>query len=335
MSLFDNALGKLEMIGVMLISPGSTFSLWQLAFAFVVGSAFLAQRQQRRRGALSLGALARAILARRLAFHRSTAADVFYFLVNTLALGSLIGWATLSGGAIAGAAHGALVACFGAHAPLIAPGLASRAAATAILFLAYEFGYWLDHTLKHRVPALWELHKPHHTAEVLTPLTVFRVHPLDTLMLANNLAIVVGLAAAACSYAFGGETKVFSVDGTNILLVGFAYAYVHLQHSQFWIPIRGPLGRVFMSPAHHQLHHSKNPAHFNCNMGSCLAVWDWLFGTLIEPPKELPRLRFGVDGPGAESARRQGPHDRPDRRGGRRADPRGALPSPVPENGRE
>ena len=61
-----------------------------------------------------------------------------------------------------------------------------------------------------------------------------------------------------------------------------------------------------MSPAHHQLHHSANPAHFtnpahfNCNLGSCLAVWDWLFGTLIEPPKESPRLRFGVDEPRAD-----------------------------------
>jgi len=300
MSIFDNALGKLEMVGVMLISPGSTFSLWQLAVAFVVACAFLALRRRRRRGALRLRALPRAVLARRLAFHRSTAADAFYFLVNTLALGDLIGWATLSGAAVARAAHGALVAHFGAHAPLIAPGLASRAAATVILFLAYEFGYWLDHCLKHRVPALWELHKPHHTAEVLTPLTVFRVHPLDTLMLANALAIVVGLAAAASSYAFGEETKVFSVDGTNVLLVGFMYAYVHLQHSQVWMPIRGPLGRVFMSPAHHQLHHSKNPAHFNCNMGSCLAVWDLLFGTLIEPPKDSPPLRFGVDEPGAD-----------------------------------
>ena len=63
----------------------------------------------------------------------------------------------------------------------------------------------------------------------------------------------------------------------------FIYVYVHLQHSQVWIAFTGWLGRLFMSPAHHQIHHSSNPAHFNKNLGSCLALWDWMFGTLHVP----------------------------------------------------
>jgi hypothetical protein len=51
-----------------------------------------------------------------------------------------------------------------------------------------------------------------------------------------------------------------------------------------------------MSPAHHQLHHSADPAHFNCNLGASLAIWDWLAGTLRMPPIEPPRLAFGVSG---------------------------------------
>ncbi len=297
MSFIDNMLEKLKAIGVMLISPSSTFSLWQLAFAFVVAFAFLALRQTRRRGGVRLKAVARASCAGHLLRNRSTAADFGYFLINTLALGGLIGWAVLSGAGIARVALGALVACFGAHAPLAPAGVASRVVVTVVLFLAYEFGYWLDHYLKHRVPALWELHKPHHTAEALTPLTVFRVHPLDTLLFANVTAIVVGIATGLSTYAFGEETRAFSFDGVNVLLVGFMYAYIHLQHSQFWIPIRGPLGCIFMSPAHHQIHHSISAAHFNRNMGSCLAIWDWLFGTLAVPSRESPRLRFGVDEP--------------------------------------
>ena len=57
-------------------------------------------------------------------------------------------------------------------------------------------------------------------------------------------------------------------------------AYVHLQHSHMWIAFRGMLGRIFVSPAHHQVHHSDNPKHFDKNFGSCLALWDWMFGTL-------------------------------------------------------
>lgn len=298
--MFDNLIRKLEAVGAMLGSPGSMFSLWQLGFAFGLAFALLALRRWRRRRRVRLRAIARAVFARRLLRNRSTAADAGYFLVNTLALGGLIGWTILSGASVARAALGALVACFGAHAPLLPPGVASRAAVTVFLFLAYEFGYWLDHYLKHTVPALWELHKPHHTAEALTPLTVFRVHPLDTLMFVNVLAIVGGLASGLSSYAFGEETRAFVFDGANVLLVGFMYVYVHLQHSEFWIPIRGPLGRVFMSPAHHQIHHSTSVAHFNRNLGSCLALFDWLFGTLAVPPKDSPRLRFGVNEPDAD-----------------------------------
>jgi hypothetical protein len=51
-----------------------------------------------------------------------------------------------------------------------------------------------------------------------------------------------------------------------------------------------------MSPAHHQLHHSADPAHFNCNMGASLAIWDWLAGSLRMPSVEPPALAFGVSG---------------------------------------
>jgi hypothetical protein len=51
-----------------------------------------------------------------------------------------------------------------------------------------------------------------------------------------------------------------------------------------------------MSPAHHQLHHSADPAHFNCNLGASLAIWDWLAGSLRMPSVEPPHLAFGVSG---------------------------------------
>ena len=50
-----------------------------------------------------------------------------------------------------------------------------------------------------------------------------------------------------------------------------------------------------MSPAHHQIHHSRNPAHFNKNLGSCLALWDWMFGTLYIPAAKREPLEFGVE----------------------------------------
>lgn len=78
----------------------------------------------------------------------------------------------------------------------------------------------------------------------------------------------------------------------------FVHAYLHLQHTPVWIAFTGLAGRVLMSPAHHQIHHSTNPAHFNTNLGSCLSLFDWAFGTLHAPRREPEALRFGVEGEG-------------------------------------
>jgi sterol desaturase/sphingolipid hydroxylase (fatty acid hydroxylase superfamily) len=276
------------------LSPGSHFSVYSLIAGFIVGFGYLAHRQWRRRGRVRLPALARAFFSRRLMLHRSTRADYLYFFVNVFVTGLFIGWFCLEVPKIVEFVQTSLTDRFGPRQAPDAPEYALRAVMTVVAFLAYEFGYWFDHYLKHRVPVLWETHKTHHTAERLTPWTVWRVHPLDSLLFTNIVAACVGLAVGVMSYAFGARYPSFAIDGANIFLVLFFFAYVHLQHSQIWIPFTGTLGKLLMSPAHHQIHHSIDPAHYNSNMGNALAIWDWLFGTLAMPTKENPRLAFGV-----------------------------------------
>jgi sterol desaturase/sphingolipid hydroxylase (fatty acid hydroxylase superfamily) len=284
----------------VLLSPGSDFSLLSLAAAFCVAFGFLAHRHWRRRRRFRPRALLRAIFRRRLVFNRSTYADMAYFYINGFAAGGLLGWGMLEAGGVAKGLVTALRGVFGALPPIEAPEFLLRAALTLALFLAYEFGYYLDHYLKHRVPFLWELHKTHHSAQTLTPWTVWRVHPLDMMVFTNILAITIGGTAGVFAFLAGRGVDAFNIDGANAILVCFVFAYVHLQHSQFWIPFTGALGRVLMSPAHHQLHHSSDPAHFDRNFGSCLALWDWMFGTLRVPQTQAPRLCYGVDMAGAD-----------------------------------
>ena len=134
----------------------------------------------------------------------------------------------------------------------------------------------------------------HHTAEVLSPITNFRVHPVDTILFQNFMAIVIGVTGGALSCVLSTPLSFFNLNGTNVILLAFVFITVHLQHSHIWIAVTGRLGRVLMSPAHHQLHHSDNPIHFDKNFGSCLAVWDWMFGTLHMPSTKRERLVFGV-----------------------------------------
>ena len=203
----------------------------------------------------------------------------------------MISYQFLSNAIIAG-----MVTAFGPVQPSALPDIAVRAIITLILFLAYELGYWFNHYLSHRIPFLWEFHKVHHSATVLTPVTSIRVHPVYAMIFANILAISTAIANGFSNYVFGDTSYQYALSDTNIILVLFIHTYVHLQHTHLWIPMRGLLGHIVMSPAHHQVHHSTNPAHFNKNMGSCLALWDWVFGTLYVPSKEREKLSFGADG---------------------------------------
>jgi sterol desaturase/sphingolipid hydroxylase (fatty acid hydroxylase superfamily) len=217
-----------------------------------------------------------------------------FLLLNTLATGALIGWAILTGSQVGAAVKAGLIALFGTPAPTALPALATSPAATVALFLAYEVAYWLDHYTSHKIRFFWAFHKTHHTAEVLTPLTAFRVHPIESLKFSNISGLVIGATSGVLAWTFGGAAHAYTVNGANLLLVMFIFTIIHLQHSHIWIAATGVWGRVLLSPAHHQIHHSDDARHFDRNFGSTLAVWDWLAGTLYLPSARRERIGFGV-----------------------------------------
>jgi sterol desaturase/sphingolipid hydroxylase (fatty acid hydroxylase superfamily) len=279
----------------LFLDPASTLSLASLACALAVAVGVLVLRRRQRRGrSPSLRLLARALFPRSLFKSQTGGTDVFYVAFNTLVLGGAFGWAVVSGGWWSTLARDSLTEAFGAPA-LAWPYWLMAGLATLLVFLAYELGYWVDHWSSHRIPALWEFHKTHHSAERLTPITVFRVHPGEMVKFMNILALFMGLANGAAAWAFDGAGGVM-FSGTNAILVVFVYLFLHLQHSQVWITFPGVLGRIFMSPAHHQIHHSVSAEHYDRNFGSCLCIWDRIFGTYHGPSAIPQRLRFGLVG---------------------------------------
>jgi sterol desaturase/sphingolipid hydroxylase (fatty acid hydroxylase superfamily) len=278
------------------LAPGSTSSLESLLCALAVAVVFLACRRRGRGRPLRARVLVRALFPRRLIESASTKADAGFLVFNIFMAGALFGWALLSSHQICLLTDGLLRRTFGAPRWGALGGLPGQAIMTLGLFLAYELGYWIDHYLKHRVPILWAFHKVHHTAEVLSPMTNFRVHPVDSVIFLNIVALVTGLAQGALGYGLGQAAQPLSMAGTNAIFLLFLFLMVHLQHSHIWMAATGFWGRVILSPAHHQIHHSSDPAHFNRNFGSCLSVWDWVFGTLHVPARSRERLTFGVEG---------------------------------------
>lgn len=293
--LLSDAAGRVQRASVdTFFGLGSTFSLASLLGALVLAVVVIAARRLRRRGRLSARLLLKALWPRRAVLGASGRADVGFFLLNTFSVGGLIGWALLSQGAVAVWTAKALASL--GPTPWPATGAGPAFVTSLAMFLAYELAYWIDHWLCHNVPALWEIHKVHHTAQALSPLTNFRVHPLETLTFYNIAALFTGAAAGALDHLFGAGHGRAALFGTDVLFLAFMFSVAHLHHSHVWIAFRGPWARVLMSPAAHQVHHSTDPRHFGRNLGNALALWDWLFGTLYVPAARREPLVFGVAG---------------------------------------
>ena len=283
----------LRTLAGVFLAPDSTFSAASLFCALCIAVGFVLMTRRRDKRSVSYRVMVKALFPSWLYRHASFRADVGFFLFNTLVFGALFGWALFSSAAISNNVNAGLRSYLGAAPPLGLPPVLTNTLAAVGLFLAYEFAYWFDHYLSHRLGWLWEFHKVHHTAEVLSPLTNFRVHPIDSIVFANIVALVMGTAHGVMRYLEVGG-PVGSRVHDSVILLAFVWTLGHLQHSHFWISITGPLGRVILSPAHHQIHHSDNPKHFNKNFGSALSVFDWLFGTLHLPERKKEDLQFGV-----------------------------------------
>ena len=155
----------------MLLSLGSHFSLTSLAAALAIATAFFVWRRLQRGRRVRWKTIARALFPRRILAHRSNEADIGYLFFNVFVFSVVFGWAVLSYQFISNGIIAGLVAFAGPVTPSTLSPYITRSIITVMLFLAYELGYWFHHWLSHRVPLLWEFHKVHHTAEVLTPLT--------------------------------------------------------------------------------------------------------------------------------------------------------------------
>ena len=155
------------------------------------------------------------------------------------------------------------------------------AAYTLVLFIADDFTRFLLHYLMHKLPWLWSIHRLHHSAEVMTPFTVYRIHPLESLLYSLRMIITQGLVLGLFFFGFGMNLSVWEIAGANLFTYLFNLAGANLRHSHLWISWGPWLERVFISPAQHQIHHSTDPRHFDKNMGAFLAIWDGLFRTLL------------------------------------------------------
>jgi sterol desaturase/sphingolipid hydroxylase (fatty acid hydroxylase superfamily) len=154
-------------------------------------------------------------------------------------------------------------------------------------FLTFDFADYVYHYLFHKVPILWEFHKVHHSAAVLTPMTTKRFHPVEIFIRASVVAFMTGIVTGVFAYLLGQDpanSEYLVIGVLNITIMTFAFnIFANLRHSHLWLSYGLILSHILYSPAQHQIHHSCEPRHADKNLGRVLSVWDWIFGTLYIP----------------------------------------------------
>lgn len=242
-----------------------------------------------------LGSAWREVFSKRVFLSRSSIADYIIFVLNQ-AIAIVISPLLVTQLTIATAIYFALhdqEALPQGHLSYLDPALIVGMFSLT-MFVVDDFTKYLFHRWMHRFPVLWAIHKVHHSAETLTPITVYRVHPLEGFIYAIRSAVAQGLTLPVFIFTFGGAVDLYTVLGVNILVFIFHVTGSNLRHSHISIQYWPWLEKILISPAQHQLHHSVAEEHHDKNFGAALAVWDWVFGTLHHSESDR-ELIYGLD----------------------------------------
>lgn len=163
---------------------------------------------------------------------------------------------------------------------------------TLVFFLCEDGSrFWL-HRQFHRRPWLWRFHQTHHSAEVLTPLTLHRVHPLEMVLgQLRHLLVFTGVSGVAL-YLFKDNFSSWTILGVEVFGFCFNLLGSNLRHSHVFFGY-GRWEKVLISPGQHQLHHSNQTGHCDCNFGVFLSCWDRWCGSWL-PSRGQQIAGFGI-----------------------------------------
>ena len=157
-----------------------------------------------------------------------------------------------------------------------------------------DFVSFLLHRLQHKWTFLWEFHKVHHSALAMHPLSNYREHFIDNVLYQPVSMSQAVFLLSFLSALFGFRPDLPTIFGVQLFAFFFGFVAYNLRHSHIWFAYKPYwLGYIFQSPAHHQIHHSKEMRHLDKNFGFLFSMWDWAFGSLYLP-REREKFRIGL-----------------------------------------
>ncbi len=259
---------------------------------FLLGAAGIALVALVLRG-MSLGLAARELLSPRVWLHRSALADYRLIAARAALRALLVGVRGVSTLVVAALVMSWLrrhLGLPGVHASAVLVGAAFVLAA----FVAEDAVRFALHRVMHRVSWLWEFHKVHHSAEVLTPFTLYRTHPVEAAINGAGNTLAVGLVTGLFAWTFGPSIRAWEIFGVDAIGFVWTLCGANLRHSHVWLSYGPRVERFFLSPAQHQVHHSTDPRHVDRNFGTALSLWDRLAGSLYVTSPQPEALTFGL-----------------------------------------
>ena len=207
------------------------------------------------------------------------AADLAHYFLNSVVTAAVLGGLLAMLGVAIYRAEPASFHALTAGLPLWARIPATMAAG--------ELGFYWGHRWAHETPLLWRFHAVHHSATHVDWLTNTRAHPLDMLLPRLCGFTVIYVAGLAQTDA-GASGLVVPLVAVMTLLWGF---FIHANVNWRF----GWLEWIIATPAFHRWHHVVGE-HQDMNYAAMLPVFDYIFGTLHLPPREMPK-RYGCDTP--------------------------------------
>ena len=197
-------------------------------------------------------------------FAADVRANLVYFLLNPVAL-FLGGWLSSPAARYLGGPQFRInLAAFG-------PGPVGGFLLAFVPIFVFDLFYYWFHRFQHEWPWLWEVHRLHHSEQVLNVTTNFRHHWLEEffraffIVLPMNWLIRIGPASSAVAALLISQWSSFFHANIRVGL--------------------GPLTGLVTGPQYHRIHHSIESKHAGKNYAAFFPLWDWVFGTYWRPAR--------------------------------------------------
>ena len=143
-----------------------------------------------------------------------------------------------------------------------------------LAMIVLDLAIYFQHVVSHKIPILWRLHKVHHTDVDFDVTTAVRFHPVEiALSMLWKIVVVVILGASPAA------VLLFEVTLNGCAM--FNHANIRLP---LWLDRAVRL--VIVTPDMHRVHHSIYRAEHDSNYGFNLSVWDRLFRTYTDQPRD-------------------------------------------------